>query len=132
MDFGPRHSIAEVASEPGRAIASLTRSRSVRRALRVVRDGSVPATDEAVHGDIEDRHEGIAINVEAIMPPNTTVPIDCWLAAPAPSAVTSGSTPRMKAKEVMRMGRNRRRVASIRSIAGGTCRQPLARAQTRQ
>ena len=46
------------------------------------------------------------------MPPKTTVPMACWLAAPAPPATMRGTTPRMKAKEVMTMGRKRRRVAS--------------------
>ena len=47
------------------------------------------------------------------MPPKTTVPMACWLAAPAPPADSNGTTPKMKAKEVMTMGRKRRRVASI-------------------
>ena len=54
----------------------------------------------------------MASSVEAIIPPNTTVPMACWLAAPAPVATISGTTPRMKANEVITMGRNRRRVAS--------------------
>ena len=33
------------------------------------------------------------------MPPKTTVPSDCWLAAPAPVAVESGTTPRMNAMD---------------------------------
>src|SRR4029453_1175494 len=55
---------------------------------------------------------GMASSVEAIIPPNTTVPMACWLAAPAPVATISGTTPRIKANEVITMGRNRRRVAS--------------------
>ncbi len=43
------------------------------------------------------------------MPPNTVVPIDCRLAAPAPVANISGTTPRMKAKAVIRIGRRRSR-----------------------
>ena len=46
------------------------------------------------------------------MPPNTTVPIARWLAAPGPDAINSGTTPTMKAIEVITMGRKRRRVAS--------------------
>ena len=46
------------------------------------------------------------------MPPNTTVPMACWLAAPAPCAFSRGTTPNMKANEVITMGRNRWRVAS--------------------
>src|SRR4030088_490130 len=51
--------------------------------------------------------------VAASMPPNTVVPMDWRLAAPAPVANISGTTPRMKAKAVIRMGRRRRRPASI-------------------
>ena len=46
------------------------------------------------------------------MPLNTAMPIDLRALAPAPVARTSGSTPKMKAKEVMRMGRKRARAAS--------------------
>src|SRR5204863_8211322 len=42
-----------------------------------------------------------------IMPKNTAVPIAWRLAAPAPVALTSGKTPRMKASAVMRIGRKR-------------------------
>ena len=38
------------------------------------------------------------------MPLNTAMPIERRAAAPAPVARTSGSTPRMKANEVMRIG----------------------------
>ena len=56
--------------------------------------------------------KGMARSVEESMPPKTTVPRARRLAAPAPEAPSSGTTPMMKAKEVMMMGRNRRRVAS--------------------
>ena len=46
------------------------------------------------------------------MPPNTGVPTARRLAAPAPSAITSGSRPRMKAKLVIITGRKRRRAPS--------------------
>jgi len=46
------------------------------------------------------------------MPLDTAMPIDLRELAPAPVASTSGITPRMKAKEVMRMGRKRARAAS--------------------
>ena len=46
------------------------------------------------------------------VPQNTAVPTACWLAAPAPEADIMGSTPRPKAREVMRMGRRRMRQAS--------------------
>ena len=45
--------------------------------------------------------------VEAIMPPNTAVPRARCPAAPAPSAISSGTTPRMKANEVITIGRKR-------------------------
>ena len=65
-----------------------------------------------------------ARQVEAIMPLNTVMPIDLRALAPAPVASTSGSTPRMKANEVIRMGRNRARAASI---AASTIGLPAAR-----
>ena len=49
----------------------------------------------------------------AIMPPNTGVPTARRLSAPAPSATTSGSRPRMKAKLVMITGRKRNRAPSM-------------------
>ncbi|MNV27528.1 hypothetical protein D3C71_1186820 [compost metagenome] len=58
-------------------------------------------------------------SVAVIIPPITPVPMACWLAELAPVAIASGTTPRMNAREVMTIGRNRRRaacrVASIRS-----------------
>ena len=49
--------------------------------------------------------------VAEIMPPITAVPMATWPPAPAPWATASGSTPRMKAREVIRMGRRRMRAA---------------------
>ena len=46
------------------------------------------------------------------MPPNTAVPTDCFDAAPAPEAIISGTTPRMNANDVIRIGRSRSRAAS--------------------
>ena len=46
------------------------------------------------------------------MPENTVMPIDLRALAPAPVASTSGATPRMKANEVIRIGRKRARAAS--------------------
>src|SRR5256885_312578 len=46
------------------------------------------------------------------MPPITAVPIATRLLAPAPVAIASGSTPKMKAKLVIRIGRRRMRAAS--------------------
>ena len=46
------------------------------------------------------------------MPLETAMPIDRRALAPAPLASTSGSTPRMNANEVIRIGRKRSRAAS--------------------
>ena len=45
--------------------------------------------------------------VAEIMPPSTPVPIAFWLPEPAPVLVASGSTPKPKASEVIRIGRSR-------------------------
>src|SRR5262245_19238778 len=64
-----------------------------------------------------------ARQVEAIMPENTVMPIDLRALAPAPVASTSGTTPRMKAKDVIRIGRNLARAAAIAdSISGSRSR----------
>jgi hypothetical protein len=55
----------------------------------------------------------ITRNVAAIIPPITPVPIECRLAEPAPVEIASGTTPRMKASDVMIIGRNRNRAASM-------------------
>ena len=52
------------------------------------------------------------IAVAAIMPPMTPMPIEFWAPEPALLAKASGATPRMKANDVMRMGRRRCRAAS--------------------
>ena len=54
----------------------------------------------------------IPIVVANNIPAKTPVPRECRLPAPAPLAITSGDTPRMKANDVMRMGRKRSRAAS--------------------
>ncbi|MCY1410294.1 hypothetical protein D9M71_256600 [compost metagenome] len=58
------------------------------------------------------------------MPPITPVPMACWLAELAPVAMARGTTPRMKAREVITIGRRRRRaartVASTRSWPSST------------
>src|SRR5438552_1848495 len=46
-------------------------------------------------------------SVTPIMPAKTAVPSVCRISAPAPRASTKGSTPRMKANEVMMIGRSR-------------------------
>src|ERR1700680_330909 len=60
-----------------------------------------------------------ARQVEAIMPENTVMPIDLRALALAPVASTSGPTPRMKANDVIRIGRNRARAASIADSNSG-------------
>ena len=54
----------------------------------------------------------VAINI----PPKTEVHRACLLAAPAPDAVIRGTTPRMKAKEVIRIGRNRSLAPSLAAV----------------
>ena len=54
------------------------------------------------------------------MPPNTAVPSERRISAPAPSAITSGTTPKMKANEVIRIGRSRSRHASSVASRRGT------------
>ena len=56
-------------------------------------------------------------NVDAIMPPATAVPTECRASWPAPLANTSGMTPRMKASDVIRIGRSRMRAASTAASA---------------
>ena len=51
--------------------------------------------------------------VDTNMPPATAVPTEWRASWPAPVANTSGSTPRMKASEVIRIGRKRSLDASI-------------------
>ena len=53
------------------------------------------------------------------MPLNTVMPIDLRALAPAPVASTSGTTPRMKANDVIRIGRNRARAASTADSSSG-------------
>ena len=52
------------------------------------------------------------------MPQNTAVPSAWRISAPGPVAITSGTTPRMKAKDVIRIGRSRRRQASTAASNG--------------
>ena len=54
----------------------------------------------------------MARKVAASIPPMTPVPTEWRAPAPAPVENASGSTPRMKASEVMRIGRKRSRAAS--------------------
>ena len=64
-------------------------------------------------------------SVTPSMPLNTAVPSERRISAPAPVATTSGTTPRMKANEVIRIGRSRSRdassVASKRGLPSSSC-----------
>ena len=71
--------------------------------------------------------------VAVSMPANTPVPSECRLAAPAPLAIISGATPKMNANEVIRIGRNRSRAASIAAsrTPSPRCRSSLANSTIR-
>ena len=60
----------------------------------------------------KDGTNNTARQVDAIMPLKTLMPRERRALAPAPVARTNGSTPRMKANDVIRIGRNRVRAAS--------------------
>ena len=49
----------------------------------------------------------MASTVAEIIPPITPVPTACWLPEPAPVLVAIGSTPKINASEVIRIGRRR-------------------------
>ena len=51
----------------------------------------------------------MAIQVAASMPPMTPVPITMRALAPEPLAIARGKQPRINAKEVISIGRNRNR-----------------------
>ncbi len=51
-----------------------------------------------------------------IMPKNTAVPSACRISWPGPLAKTSGTTPRMKANDVIRIGRSRVRAACSAAV----------------
>ena len=56
------------------------------------------------------------------MPHSTVMPMDTREAAPAPEAVTNGTTPRINAKDVMMMGRRRSLAAPTAAvIASSPC-----------
>src|ERR1700716_2346802 len=63
-----------------------------------------------------------ARQVEAIIPLNTVMPIGLRARAPGPPATTSGATPRMKANDVIRIGRNQgiRNFTSVEAAAPPT------------
>ena len=64
------------------------------------------------------------------MPLNTVMPIDALALAPAPLATTSGATPRMKAKEVITIGRKRARAASTAASKIGMPSARISRANS--
>ncbi len=59
------------------------------------------------------------------MPLKTAVPSVRRISAPAPSASTSGTTPKMKANEVIMIGRSRSRQASSVASRRRDARLPL-------
>ena len=66
-----------------------------------------PSTKAKFPG-IRNTPSAVAISI----PQNTAVPMTFWDAAPAPLASISGTTPRMKAKAVIKIGRKRSRADS--------------------
>ena len=68
-------------------------------------------------GRLDDEEEtGVSRTPKSVtpsMPLKTAVPSDQRISAPAPVAITIGTTPRMKANEVIRIGRRRSRQASV-------------------
>jgi hypothetical protein len=64
----------------------------------------------------------IAIPVAASMPEMTAVPRIWRPTAPAPFASQSGTQPKMNAKDVMRIGRRRRRAPSRAASTRGSPR----------
>ncbi len=59
------------------------------------------------------------MTLAAAIPPITVVPMIWRATAPAPLAVHRGTHPRMKANEVIRIGRRRRRAPSRAASASG-------------
>ena len=58
----------------------------------------------------------MARKVAKAVPPTTLVPSDCWLALLAPVAKAKGKTPKIKAMDVIIMGRKRIRAARERLV----------------
>ena len=55
----------------------------------------------------------MARNVAGTMPPTTPVPMACLLPELAPLEINSGMTPIVNARDVIIIGRSRRRAASM-------------------
>ena len=68
--------------------------------------------------------------VATSMPQNTAVPRTFCAPEPAPLARTSGTTPRMNAKAVIKIGRNRRRADSRAASSVGIPSSSLALANS--
>ena len=120
------HRVSSTSASAGRQDARSTAARpdhpssgsvNLLRAHRQSRTASEPFA-HASHDEVEDRHERDRQERRGSIPPKTTVPSDCWLTEPAPPAVRSGTIPEMNAIEVIRIGRNRRRVASTAASRG--------------
>ena len=76
------------------------------RASQALKRSCVPMTKTKNAGT-----KNIASKVPLSMPPNTPVPIACWVSALAPLASIKGTTPRVNANEVIKIGRRRKRAA---------------------
>ena len=80
------------------------------------------AAEQLLHQHEEHRHEEDRRGRSpASMPPITPVPMAFWLPEPAPLAMASGSTPRMKASEVIRIGRSADAHGLAASPRSGSC-----------
>jgi hypothetical protein len=66
----------------------------------------LPKADPS-HDDVESRRERQPETVTPSMPKNTAVPSDWRISARAPCAIASGTTPKMKASEVIKIGLRR-------------------------
>ena len=72
--------------------------------------------EQAAHDDIAQGIRSTPSTAAVNIPPTTHVPMSCRPLAPAPVDTTIGKTPRMKANEVMMMGRKRSRAASSTAL----------------
>src|SRR5690606_24714008 len=92
----PRHPHAKALRPCPQAVAGGSAAGPASGALRPVHHSSNRCSTVKKDGT-----KSTARQVEASMPLTTAMPIDLRPLAPAPSASTSGTTPRMKAKEVI-------------------------------
>src|SRR5262249_15941758 len=89
------------------AAHSAVRGAETEAFFRALRHSSNPCSTAKNEGT-----NSTARQVEAMMPLSTLSPSDFWPLPPPPVPSTSGPTARPKAKEVIRIGRNRERDAS--------------------